>query len=437
MFRNQVVVVPYAPIPLCGTNDSNLIKLLMDFSLYMDNMNSSCLNGFNAQIRQYVNEFVLESDYLLDHAASGVSLPINLLEHTHKLYTCSSWTSLPGLLPAMNVAWESTLLTAFLSSLRSRYDLDLETPHAVDRSIYSKAAATGSSAALILGGSNAGKLVDALVAGGTAISSITNPGWSISAASTKVLIPSISEKCAAMEPGAPAILYMLDNSCFKNADIDGEISPISKLQDGKHHVVGCLVVTPEVSMSAVMTNMRKLISACGERKVFVLTPLPRYLSAPCCGDGDHCTHLADPDSGIKICCALHRMVIFIRNSLRDVPNCVIINTGDVLSDKENAAPSDVLSGVSGWGAVHGSAAQYEKLAAYLAVKIKAAASSKRQRDEVPAYNNDGSQRSRGNSFSDGVAPPPPSLPAGTGRFREQMISYPPPRPRSGAWGHSS
>jgi len=166
MFRNQVVVVPFAPLPLCGTNNPNLIKLLMDFSLYMDNMNSSCLNGFNALIREYINEFVLESDFLLDHTASGVSLPNNSLEHTHKLYTCSSWTSLPSLLPAMNVAWESKLLTAFLSSLCTRYNLELETPHAVDRSIYAKAAATGSSAALVLGGSNAGKLVDALVAGG-------------------------------------------------------------------------------------------------------------------------------------------------------------------------------------------------------------------------------------------------------------------------------
>jgi len=36
MFRNQVYVVPYLPMPLCGTDDPNLVKLIMDLSMWMD-----------------------------------------------------------------------------------------------------------------------------------------------------------------------------------------------------------------------------------------------------------------------------------------------------------------------------------------------------------------------------------------------------------------
>jgi hypothetical protein len=56
------------------------------------------------------------------------------------------------------------------------------------------------------------------------------------------------------------------------------ISAISKLKDGDFHVVGEIVVVHEVTLAAAVTNLKRIILACGERRVIIITPGPRYLS---------------------------------------------------------------------------------------------------------------------------------------------------------------
>jgi hypothetical protein len=66
-----------------------------------------------------------------------------------------------------------------------------------------------------------------------------------------------------------------------------QISAISKLKDGNFHVVGEIVVVHEVTLAAAVTNLKRIILTCGDRRVIIITPGPRYLSQPCCCDGSH------------------------------------------------------------------------------------------------------------------------------------------------------
>ncbi len=78
------------------------------------------------------------------------------------------------------------------------------------------------------------------------------------------------------------MIYCLDTSSFYCADRNGQLSAISKQKDGLYHVPGEIVVVHEVTLAAAVTNLKQILVACGNRKVFITTPGPRYHGLPCC-----------------------------------------------------------------------------------------------------------------------------------------------------------
>jgi len=89
----------------------------------------------------------------------------------------------------------------------------------------------------------------------------------------------VTELCGTLPEVAPVVIYCLDNSSFCCANRDGQLSAIAKQKDGLFHVPGEIVVH-EVTLAAV-TNLKRLLVACRDRKVFIITPGPRYHGIPC------------------------------------------------------------------------------------------------------------------------------------------------------------
>jgi hypothetical protein len=319
----------------------------------------------------------------------------------------------------MPSATEASLIILLLTSLNSKYDLRLDTNPSVFRSPPDAApAAAKRTTAIVLGGSNAGNLVAAFSTLGLHADSITSPGWTLSAAATSALLPQVTAACCALDRDVPAVLFMLDNSSYKCSDVDGDLSPIRRGNDNKFHVIGSLVVAPEASMAAVIVSLQKIIEACGARRILVLAPVPRYVSGPCCANTAHCTHLNEPEAGIRICCALHRLTVQLRVQLRDYPNCVVVSTSDILVGRSNSAPSDVLAAsITNWGPVHGTPAAYAKLAKGVSELIGNMMPPKRPREETEASSAATAQRSRSLSFRECLRNAPP---AGS----PAMIQYP-------------
>ena len=53
-------------------------------------------------------------------------------------------------------------------------------------------------------------------------------------------------------------------------------------KDHLYHVVGDLVVTPFSLLSMTLDELERVIAACGNRRIFILSVLPRYFLKPCC-----------------------------------------------------------------------------------------------------------------------------------------------------------
>ncbi len=64
---------------------------------------------------------------------------------------------------------------------------------------------------------------------------------------------------------APVILFCLDNTCFKVATADGELTNISKCvaKDDGYHINGDLVVAPEFFIKGQVALLKELIANCG------------------------------------------------------------------------------------------------------------------------------------------------------------------------------
>jgi hypothetical protein len=120
-----------------------------------------------------------------------------------------------------------------------------------------------------------------------------------------------------------------------NMTSDGTISPIKKLPDGKYHVVGDLAITPGILLRPMYAALDKIIKLCGDRRIYILTPLPRYILVPCCEDDTHCVNLVVKDD-------ITRQGVFdIMDELEMIgkavgikfPTYTLINTGNLLAGK--------------------------------------------------------------------------------------------------------
>ncbi len=113
------------------------------------------------------------------------------------------------------------------------------------------------------------------------------------------------------------IIYCLDNSSFSQADSDGVISQIAKLKDNKYHVMGELIVTHEITMAAAVANLKQILAVCGDRRVFIITPLLRFINFACCDEAAQSTGLCtEALHGSRQAPQVHRGEVELLSSVR-------------------------------------------------------------------------------------------------------------------------
>jgi hypothetical protein len=164
----------------------------------------------------------------------------------------------------------------------------------------------------------------------------------------------------------PPLRNVIETPLRRCADQDGTLAAITKdKSDNKYHVVGELVVVHEITMAAAVTNLKRLLAICGDRKVFIITPCLRYANVSCCTTTGHCVHRQIPDFAHRLLEDLKRLHSFFKQHLSSFANCTVIPAGDLIAGKRDATNSDIIAAYSGWGAVHGSGTSYTRMALYL------------------------------------------------------------------------
>jgi hypothetical protein len=151
--------------------------------------------------------------------------------------------------------------------------------------------------ALFIGGSDASKLASSTSMLGVDSDKIAVGGWNISKESVDVLLPELQTLLATLLADTPIIIFALDNSSFMSAAADGSMSQLKKVPEcGKgFHAAGDLVVAPDRSLLHPISSLTRIVEACGEHLVFIVSPIFRFVLSPCCTTAGHMSNFTDPD----------------------------------------------------------------------------------------------------------------------------------------------
>jgi hypothetical protein len=161
--------------------------------------------------------------------------------------------------------------------------------------------------------------------------------------------------------------------------------PISKCvpEDDGYHVKGDLVVAPECALHHTLELLKKLVTELNEYQLFIVTPITRYITGPCCNADDHVTNPGNPDFLNKILSDLTKLKFSLTKKL--APATVLDGIELICG---SGCSKDRMEQIlrSGWAdPVHPKPHIYSKMALNLIEKVAAASnpskSQKRKRSE--------------------------------------------------------
>jgi hypothetical protein len=399
---------------------------MVDISEWLDTVQKPPLAGYNDAVRSYVMSSVWEGGEgeadraTMDFPPHPLVLPDNIGVHCDKIFVCNGKTDLPTSVPPMSSDTESSLYTPLIEGLNNIYKWNMDTVVTVNResSTLSKEdqpASNIDAPIIMVGGSNAGRLGMSLDNIGKPTVDVTTSGWSLTPANVTIIKSLLEAECIT-KPGSPVVIYAMDNSCFMNMSSDGTISPIKKLEDGRYHVVGDLAITPGILLRPMYAALEEIVKLCGDRKIYILTPLPRYILVPCCDSDAHCVNLVVKDAASKqgVFDIMDELDLIGKAVSIKFASCTVLCTGDLLVGKQDATRREVLDAmISNWmnDPVHGTKAGYTKIAMKLAERVeedlvpkpkKKVQKKRAASPEVSASGGSGSGSGFGNTFQRNV-----------------------------------
>jgi len=210
--------------------------------------------------------------------------------------------------------------------------------------------------AVIIGGSNTRRLHDAFSDLGKTVESMDSSGWTIGKAAVDALLPILTENLSKLPESIPVILYCLDNSFFKALNKNGHLVAFTcSKKDQQYHVIGDLVVTPFSLLSGTLAELDRVITACGNRRIFILAVLPRYFLNPCCDDTTHCANVCRHDeTAVEVSKKLLRDLDCMNKQLVDRyngRNTQFIFSGDLLTGKNCSSMGSLTTSSSAGGRI--------------------------------------------------------------------------------------
>jgi hypothetical protein len=121
--------------------------------------------------------------------------------------------------------------------------------------------------------------------------------------------------------------------------------------------------------------LEEILKLCGERKIYILTPLPRYILVPCCDSDTHCVNLVVKDAASRqgVFDIMDELDLIGKAVSIKFSSCTVLCTGDILVGKKDATRHKVLGAmIANWmnDPVHGTKAGYSKMAMKLVERVE-------------------------------------------------------------------
>ncbi len=146
---------------------------------------------------------------------------------------------------------------------------------------------------LMMSGSNAERIGDALVTLGRPVAKLTKGGWKPNQQGVEELLARLEVSSQSLDKGVVIVFAGFDNGCYYGETEDGERVQPKRDEKGTYHVPGKVVVAGPRQVKTLMGNCRKVMAKVEENRKVIVGPGPRFLRARCCKLPGHCTNVGE------------------------------------------------------------------------------------------------------------------------------------------------
>jgi hypothetical protein len=293
----ETIVQPLPPIFLGGTTNAELIRStfeLMEWSKEYYGLDDSYLDDGHVTASAILSSQQEGEPRVVD--LRRYSLPANKNSSSMRVWASGGKErkALPCSVKALTPTAKKEYLDSLIGELRARQALQLDLEPTLDRVIYSSTKVKRHIDIMVVGSSNASKLVDALIAKGKSVMLVMEPHWVINRQSVDQLATRMHRELQHTDPDI-TVLQFLDNSCFFARRDDGSrILPIM-MDDGRYHLPGEIVVCSQETQAEQFRLLKPIFNALDRRNALCIGPMPRYVVAGCCEDRSHAVNRRDDD----------------------------------------------------------------------------------------------------------------------------------------------
>jgi hypothetical protein len=288
-------VGPLPPVMLGGCDNEALIRSIYELGFWLEDY-------FTTE-PAYLEETHVAALYKLDELGEGmlepeerrIRLPVKTPTAAKKIWSSGGKDSraMPSKIRPLTSEDEKNLISQLITELRVKLALDLDPNPTYERGLGLQSRARVRVDYLIIGSSHARKLRDALDEKGRSCSLVYLPNWRIGRGCAEDLLRLIKEAYKSGEP-ENVVIQILDNSCYYARAPDGSIQLAKKGEDGVFHMEGEVQVLSREIQYEHFEAIKPLVDIFEKKKVFFITPLPRYVVAGCCSNEDHCVNRREP-----------------------------------------------------------------------------------------------------------------------------------------------
>jgi hypothetical protein len=197
-FNNTVHVVPFLPPPLFGTNNPELLRAMMDVSMWIEKLQKFKLSDYYSELRAYIiaNSDGGEQSF---QNTQRHKMPKAFEAYNDKTFMCHEWVGLSSSLPQMDQTGEAGLLSLVISNLAATFRWKLDEKPDFCRS--SGSGPANSAAVLptslpaplgvLISGSNTFRLQKAFDDMGKPVEAMVASRWAITMGSVDSLLPNL------------------------------------------------------------------------------------------------------------------------------------------------------------------------------------------------------------------------------------------------------
>jgi hypothetical protein len=154
------------------------------------------------------------------------------------------------------------------------------------------------------------------------------------------------------------VIQLLDSSCFTARGPDGSRTLAKKLEDGKFHIPGDVVLCSRETQQEHFESLRLLLDLVEKKTCLIITPMPRYIIGGCCSNKTHVTNREEPNFKTRMLTSLEDLRVNLKDFLY-LSGKRFVKIVDPTYDMRSMADSEI------WGdadPIHPKPEMYTKLA---------------------------------------------------------------------------